>query len=118
MDCWSTLEQFINDVPEQTAPVIKAALVHVQFETIHPFMDSNGRVGRLLIPLILVETGILQCPLLYLSVYFKKHRDTYYRLLQQVRTHGDWEACLLFFVDAIAATANQAVSTAQELINS
>lgn len=114
-DCWAALEQFINDVPDATAPVIKAALVHVQFETIHPFMDGNGRIGRLLIPLILVEAGILKEPLLYLSVFFKQYRDSYYRLLQQVRTSGDWEAWLLFFVDAIAATANQAVSTAQQL---
>ncbi|WP_423708768.1 Fic family protein [Undibacterium sp. WLX3042] len=114
-DCWAALEQFINDVPEQTAPVLKAALAHVQFETIHPFIDGNGRIGRLLIPLILVEAGVLKEPLLYLSVFFKRHRDTYYRLLQQVRTDGDWEAWLLFFVDAIAATANQAVATAQAL---
>jgi len=115
-DCWAALEQFINDLPEPTSAVIKAALVHVQFETIHPFMDGNGRVGRLLIPLILVEAGILKEPLLYLSVFFKQYRDTYYSLLQQVRTEGDWEAWLLFFVDAITATANQAVSTAQQLI--
>jgi Fic family protein len=115
-DCWAALEQFINDLPEATAPVIKAALVHVQFETIHPFMDGNGRLGRLLIPLILVEAGILKEPLLYLSVFFKQYRDTYYQLLQQVRITGDWEAWLLFFVDAIAATANQAVSIAQQLI--
>lgn len=115
-DCWAALEQFINDLPEATAPVIKAALVHVQFETIHPFMDGNGRLGRLLIPLILVEAGILKEPLLYLSVFFKQYRETYYQLLQQVRITGDWEAWLLFFVDAIAATANQAVSTAQQLI--
>lgn len=115
-DCWATLEQFINDLPEPTAPVIKAALVHVQFETIHPFLDGNGRVGRLLIPLILVEAGILKEPLLYLSVFFKQYRDTYYHLLQQVRITGDWEAWLLFFADAITATANQAVSTAQQLI--
>ncbi len=114
-DCWAALEQFINNVPDTTAPVIKAALAHVQFETIHPFMDGNGRLGRLLIPLILVEANILREPLLYLSVFFKQHRDTYYRLLQQVRMTGDWEAWLLFFVDAIAATANQAVSTAQAL---
>jgi len=68
-NCWAALEQFINDVPEPTAPVIKAALAHVQFETIHPFMDGNGRLGRLLIPLILVEAGILKEPLLYLSVF-------------------------------------------------
>jgi Fic family protein len=114
-DCWAALEQFINDLPEPTAPVIKAALAHVQFETIHPFMDGNGRLGRLLIPMILVEAGVLKEPLLYLSVFFKQYRDSYYRLLQQVRLTGDWEAWLLFFVDAIAATANQAVTTAQEL---
>lgn len=114
-DCFTALERFINDADTVTSPIIKAALAHVQFETIHPFMDGNGRLGRLLIPLILVEAGVLQEPLLYLSVFFKRHRQTYYELLQQVRTHGDWEAWLLFFVDAIAATANQAVSTAQQL---
>lgn len=114
-DCWAALERFINDVPEPTAPVIKSALAHVQFETIHPFMDGNGRVGRLLIPLILVEAGVLKEPLLYLSLFFKQYRSTYYDLLQQVRTTGDWEAWVLFFVDAIAATANQAVTTAQQL---
>ena len=114
-NCWAELEKFINDVPEITAPVIKAALVHVQFETIHPFMDGNGRLGRLLIPLILVQGGVLKEPLLYLSVFFKKYRHIYYERLQQVRITGDWEEWLLFFVDAIAATANQAVSTARQL---
>ena len=113
--CWAELERFINDVPESTDPLIKAALTHVQFETIHPFMDGNGRIGRLLIPLILVEAKVLQEPLLYLSVFFKKHRQTYYELLNQVRLSGDWEAWLLFFVDAVAETANQAVDTAQQL---
>ncbi|WP_374246801.1 Fic family protein [Zoogloea sp.] len=114
-DCFAALERFLNDVDGPTAPVIKAALAHVQFETIHPFMDGNGRLGRLLIPLVLVEAGVLQEPLLYLSVFFKRHRQTYYDLLQQVRTHGDWEAWLRFFADAIAATATQAVRTAQQL---
>ncbi|WP_188860658.1 Fic family protein [Marinobacterium nitratireducens] len=114
-DCWGELEKFINDVPEATDPLIKAALVHVQFETIHPFMDGNGRLGRLLIPLILVEAGVLHQPLLYLSLFFKKYRQTYYDRLQQVRTSGDWENWLLFFVDAVSATAAQAVSTAQKL---
>lgn len=114
-DCWAALENFINDVPQPTAALIKAALSHVQFETIHPFLDGNGRLGRMLIPLILVEARILQEPLLYLSVFFKQHRATYYSLLQQVRTSGNWEAWLLFFADAIAATANQAVSMAQAL---
>ncbi|NHB97802.1 cell filamentation protein Fic [Photorhabdus stackebrandtii] len=114
-DCWAALEKFINDVPEPTDPLIKAALAHVQFETIHPFMDGNGRLGRLLIPLILVEAKVLSQPLLYLSVFFKKHRQTYYERLQQVRITGDWEAWLLFFVDAITATATQAVNIAQQL---
>lgn len=113
--CWTALENFINDVPEPTAALIKAALVHVQFETIHPFMDGNGRLGRMLIPLILADAGILTEPLLYLSVYFKQHRDTYYRLLQQVRMTGDWEAWLLFFADAVAAMAGEAVATAKAL---
>jgi Fic family protein len=113
--CWAALERFLNDVPETTDPLIKAALSHVQFETIHPFMDGNGRVGRLLIPLILVAAGTLSQPLLYLSVFFKKHRQTYYERLQQVRLTGDWESWLLFFVDAVADTATQAVSTAQQL---
>jgi Fic family protein len=114
-ECWAALERFINDMPEATDPLIKAALTHVQFETIHPFMDGNGRLGRLLIPLILVEAGILSEPLLYLSVFFKKHRQVYYERLQQVRVTGDWEAWLLFFVDAVAETANQAVATARRL---
>ena len=114
-DSWTELERFINNVPEETDPLIKAALTHVQFETIHPFMDGNGRIGRLLIPLILVEAKVLKEPLLYLSVFFKKHRQTYYERLNKVRITGDWEAWLLFFVDAVAETANQAVETAQQL---
>jgi len=114
-DCWAELERFINDVPDATDPLIKAALSHVQFETIHPFMDGNGRIGRLLIPLILVEAEVIKEPLLYLSVFFKKHRQTYYECLNQVRLTGDWEAWLLFFVDAVAETAAQAVDTAQQL---
>jgi Fic family protein len=113
--CWADFERFVNDVPESTAPVIKAALAHVQFETIHPFVDGNGRLGRLLIPLIMVQGGVLREPLLYLSVFFKKYRQTYYERLQQVRLTGDWENWLGFFVDAIAATANQAVATAHQL---
>lgn len=114
-ECWADLERFLNDVPEATDPLIKAALAHVQFETIHPFIDGNGRVGRLLIPLILVAAGVLSEPLLYLSVFFKKHRQLYYDRLQQVRLTGDWEGWLLFFVDAVAETAQQAVGTAQQL---
>lgn len=113
--CWADLEKFINDIPEATDPLIKAALVHVQFETIHPFMDGNGRLVRLIIPLILVEAKVLQEPLLYLSVFFKKHRQTYYDRLQQVRISGDWESWLLFFVDAVAEVAAKAVDTAKQL---
>lgn len=114
-DCWSELEKFLNDEISKTDPLIKAALAHVQFETIHPFMDGNGRLGRLLIPLILVQAGVLKQPLLYLSVFFKRYRQIYYEKLQQVRVTGDWEAWLLFFADAVAATAAQAVETAQQL---
>ena len=114
-DCWAELERFINDVPQSTDPLVKAALSHVQFETIHPFMDGNGRIGRLLIPLILVGAKVISEPLLYLSVFFKKHRETYYERLNQVRLTGDWEAWLLFFADAVEETANQAVKTAQQL---
>lgn len=114
-NCWGELEKFINDVPETTDPLIKAALSHVQFETIHPFIDGNGRLGRLLIPLILVEARVIAEPLLYLSVFFKKHRELYYQHLQQVRLTGDWEKWLLFFVDAVAEMANQAVHAAQLL---
>lgn len=113
--CFAALERFINDEGSTTSPLIKAALAHVQFETIHPFLDGNGRLGRLLIPLIMVEAGILKEPLLYLSVFFKRHRETYYQQLQQIRTHGDWEAWLLFFVDAVASSASEAVHTAQQL---
>ena len=114
-ECWAALERFLNDVPDATDPLIKAALAHVQFETIHPFMDGNGRLGRLLIPLILTDGKVLAEPLLYLSVFFKKHRQVYYDKLQQVRLTGDWEGWLLFFVDAVADTATQAVNTAQQL---
>lgn len=114
-DCFGALERFIHDMDVQTPPLIKAALVHVQFETIHPFMDGNGRLGRLLIPLILAQAGVLHEPMLYLSVFFKAHRQIYYELLQKVRDDGDWEAWLLFFVDAVATTADHALATVQYL---
>lgn len=114
-DCLSDLEKFLNDQPARTATLIKAALAHLQFETIHPYLDGNGRLGRLLIPLILVHERVLRAPLLYLSLHFKRHRQTYYRLLQEVREHGDWEAWLRFFATAVADTASQAVGTAEAL---
>jgi Fic family protein len=91
-------------------------MAHVQFETIHPFLDGNGRIGRLLIPLLLHDAGVLQQPLLYLSLYFTQHREEYYRLLDRVRSTGDWEAWLDFFLEGVAATATSAVDTAQRLV--
>jgi Fic family protein len=95
---------------------VTAALAHVQFETIHPFLDGNGRIGRLLIPLLLQDAGILQQPLLYLSLYFKQHRDEYYRLLDRVRAVGDWEAWLDFFLEGVLTIATSAVDAAQRLV--
>ncbi len=113
--CISALENFLNDTPTRHPPLVKAALSHVQFETIHPFLDGNGRVGRLLIPLVLLNEKVLQQPLLYLSLYFKVHRARYYELLTRVRTHGDWEAWLDFFLDAVHLCAAQAVATARQI---
>ena len=96
-DAMSDLELFLHDKPERSPLLIKAALAHAQFETIHPFLDGNGRVGRLLIPLLLCLEGALREPLLYLSLYFKTHRARYYELLDAIRTEGDWEAWLRFF---------------------
>ncbi|GAB5604170.1 Fic family protein [Sideroxyarcus sp. TK5] len=114
--CMSALERFIN-LPNESVPVlIKAALAHVQFETIHPFLDGNGRLGRLLIALLLHQGGLLAQPLLYLSLYFKHHRPVYYELLDKVRTDGDWEAWVDFFLEGVEQTAQGAVQTAQRLV--
>src|SRR5690606_3010489 len=116
-DLMSDLERFIHaDTPEIPA-LIKAGLVHVQFETIHPFLDGNGRLGRLLITFLLCAQGILKEPILYLSLYFKTHRRHYYDLLQQVRERGDWEAWLAFFLEGIAETSVQAADAAREILN-
>jgi cell filamentation protein, protein adenylyltransferase len=109
----SDLEKFLHDDPEPTPILVKAALAHVQFETIHPFLDGNGRVGRLLITLLLCSAGVLQQPLLYLSLYFKQHRDAYYDHLQRVRTEGAWEAWLEFFLEGVVAVARSATTTAR-----
>ena len=114
-DCLSDLEKFLNDQPVRHSALIKAALSHVQFESIHPYLDGNGRLGRLLIPLILVHEGVLREPLLYLSLYFKNHRSNYYEMLQRVRLHGDWEEWLWFFATAVRYAASQAVDTARAL---
>jgi len=115
-ECLKHLERFLHDQPEATPPLVKAALAHVQFETIHPFLDGNGRVGRLLIALQLAADGLLREPLLYLSLHFKEHRETYYELLNAVRVAGDWETWLEFFADAVVASATQAVTSARRLL--
>jgi Fic family protein len=111
----SDLELFLHDKPERSPFLIKAALAHAQFETIHPFLDGNGRVGRLLIPLLLCLEGVLGEPLLYLSLYFKTHRARYYELLDGIRTEGDWEAWLRFFAEGVYETGENAVGTARRL---
>lgn len=112
--CMAALERFLHD--DQTPVLVKAALVHVQFESIHPFLDGNGRLGRLLIALVLQQGGLLGEPLLYLSLHFKQHRRLYYDLLDRVRSDGDWEAWLDFFLDGVADTATSAVTTAHRLV--
>jgi len=115
-ECLKSFERFLHDMPEPTPPLVKAALAHVQFETIHPFLDGNGRVGRLLIALQLAADGLLREPMLYLSLYFKQHRQTYYELLNTVRLSGDWETWLEFFADAVVASATQAATSAKRLL--
>jgi Fic family protein len=116
-DCMGKFELYLHDQPEPTPVLLKAALAHVQFETIHPFLDGNGRLGRLLITLLLCEHKVLRQPMLYLSLYFKTHRQHYYELLNNVRQTGDWEAWLDFFAKAVATTATQAVETARQLLD-
>ena len=115
LECLGALEQFLHDIPQTTPPLLKAALAHVQFETIHPFLDGNGRIGRLLIALILCEQKVLSKPLLYLSLYFKEHRQYYYELLNSIRTSGDWETWLTFFAEAVVNTAGQAAESIRNL---
>lgn len=116
VECMGALEKFLHDDPVRTPVLIKAALAHVQFETIHPFLDGNGRVGRLLITLLLCAEGALSEPILYLSLYFKTRRDEYYDWLQKVRTEGDWEGWLRFFLAGVLDTAEQAVQTAKAIL--
>ena len=116
LPCLDALERFLHDDPEPTSPLLRAALVHVQFETIHPFLDGNGRLGRLLIVLQLVADGLLREPLLYPSLFFKRHRALYYERLNAVRLEGDWEAWLDYFAEAVEVLASQALATAQDLL--
>lgn len=115
-ECLGALEKFLHNQPASTPLLIKVGLAHVQFETIHPFLDGNGRLGRLLITFLLCAEGALREPLLYLSLYFKQHRQAYYDLLQQVRVKGDWEAWLKFFLTGVHETAEQSARTARELM--
>jgi Fic family protein len=114
-DLMGDLERFLHEEESGLPPVIKAGLAHLQFETIHPFLDGNGRLGRLLITLYLCEQGILEEPLLYLSLYLKTHRTTYYALLQEVREYGRWEAWLEFFLTGVRDVARQAHEAARTI---
>jgi Fic family protein len=114
--CLGALESFMHEEQSQLPALIKAGLLHVQFESIHPFLDGNGRIGRLLVTLYLCVQGVLRKPLLYLSLYLKTHRADYYRLLQEVRERGAWEAWLEFFLKGVEETANQAFEAATRII--
>lgn len=115
-NCMAALERFLHDEQVPYPALIKAALAHAQFETIHPFLDGNGRIGRLLIAFILHHEDVLSQPLLYLSFYLKQHRAEYYRLLDQVRLEGDWEAWVDFFLEGVERTAASAVETVRRLV--
>lgn len=116
MDLLGSMEKFLHDKNITLPTLIKAALAHHQFETIHPFLDGNGRLGRLLITFILCVEGIMREPMLYLSLYFKTHRQAYYDHLQLVRETGDWEEWIQFFLKGVIETANQAIETAQKIL--
>jgi Fic family protein len=110
------LERFLH-AADDLPPLVKIALAHVQFETIHPFLDGNGRIGRLLITFLLTERGVLHKPVLYLSHYFKAHRSAYYDHLQAVRTTGDWEGWLAFFLHGVIDVAREAADTARRILH-
>lgn len=114
-ECMTAFERFLHDEKDGLPLLTRVALAHVQFETIHPFLDGNGRIGRLLITFLLTEGGILRHPLLYLSLYFKQHRGDYYDLLNHVRRTGDWEEWLSFFLEGVRVTAEGAVITSRRL---
>ena len=108
-DLLAALEHFIHATPEGALPpLVRMGLVHAQFETIHPFLDGNGRIGRLLIAVLLEHWGVLSEPLLYLSGYLKQHQAEYYRRLSAIRTDGDWEGWIAFFLEGVAAAATEA----------
>jgi cell filamentation protein, protein adenylyltransferase len=107
-------EKFLHD--DKLPTLIRAAIAHVQFESIHPFLDGNGRLGRLLVTFMLCAEGALKQPMLYLSLYFKQRRQQYYDLLQGVRDRGEWETWIEFFLTGVTETANEAVDTARQLL--
>ena len=115
-DCMGKLELFFHEERPDLPLLIKAGLVHVQFETIHPFLDGNGRLGRLLITFLLCAQDVIREPILYLSLYFKTHRSAYYDLLDRVRAKGDWEAWLDFFLTGVKETADQAANAARQIV--
>src|SRR5262245_6589022 len=108
------LEKYLH-IEDALPPLVRVGLAHVQFETIHPYLDGNGRIGRLLIMLLFQHWKLLKAPLLYLSLFFKRHRAGYYRLLAEVRKSGDWEAWTDFFLEGVATIADEAVATARDL---
>lgn len=116
MECLDKFEKFLHDDKHPMPTLVKAALAHVQFETIHPFLDGNGRLGRLLITFILCAEKVMTSPLLYLSLYFKTNRQLYYDHLQLVRETGDWEEWLIFFLKGVIQTAHQATDTAKNIL--
>ena len=113
-DVLTEFEKYIH-AKDKLPPLVRTGLLHVQFETIHPYLDGNGRIGRLLVTLLLEHYGVLSSPLLYLSLFFKRHRDEYYRRLSAVRTDGDWEGWITFFLEAVATTANEATAAARDI---
>ena len=116
IECMGALEKFLHDDPVETPTLLKAALAHVQFETIHPFLDGNGRLGRLLITFLLCAEGALSEPILYLSLHFKSRRPDYYNHLQRVRTHGDWEGWVRFFLEGVIRTSEETVTTTRRTL--
>ncbi len=115
LDALSDWEKFLNK-KDKLPLLVKIGLAHAQFETIHPFLDGNGRVGRLLITLLLCEKEVLLKPVLYLSYYFKENRQEYYDLLQGTRDKGNWESWLKFFIEGVDEVARQATQTAREIV--
>ncbi len=116
IECMSDLEKFLHKSDHTLPALVKAALMHHQFETIHPFLDGNGRLGRLLITLLLCTEKVITEPVLYLSLYFKIHRDKYYDLLNSVRNSGDWESWIEFFLEGVLIISEQASETAREIL--